>query len=61
VGGSVAGSRCTNDTVCGTGGVCRFDGIASGTSCRSIGYDYANNSLCNTFPYMSNPDGSLVC
>lgn len=61
VGGSVAGSRCTNDTVCGTGGLCRFDGITSGASCRSIGYDYANNSLCNTFPYMSNPDGSLVC
>jgi cysteine-rich repeat protein len=61
VGGTSAGARCTIDAACEGGGRCAFDGVAPGTSCRAIGFDYANNATCNTYPYMTNPDGSIAC
>ncbi len=60
-GGTNARARCTNDAVCGEGGRCVFDGVANDLSCRSIGYDYANASVCTTAPYVTNADGSVAC
>jgi hypothetical protein len=35
--------------------------VANDLSCRSIGYDYANASVCTTAPYVTNADGSVAC
>lgn len=61
VGGTSVGARCTTDATCEGGGRCAFDGVTPGSSCRAIGYDYANNATCNTYLHVSHPDGSIAC
>jgi hypothetical protein len=47
---------------CGTGGRCSYPGVASDSTCRGIGYDYANDSICNTNAYITEPsNGGVVC
>jgi len=61
-GGTSPGARCTSNTECGTGSVCRFPGVASTSTCLGIGYDYANDSVCDTNAYITEPgSGGIVC
>ncbi len=61
-GGTRNTARCTDDSDCTGGGRCTFPGVAAGATCRSIGFDYATNSICNTHAYITNPsESSIVC